>query len=289
MSLEILKQPYPFTPYNESVKRNLYFSLFITVFLLIYRPFGLEVYSYERSYIIAGYGIIIFICLTLNEFLASGFLPLVFSEKNWKVIHQLCWSFYQLFFAGLACFIYAIAIEAFPANLLSFLKIELYVLLSSILPIAIFILLRQNYLLQKNLKEAEILDKEFTHSRILQDVQDSGRLIFTGDNLNEKLELDINQFYYITSQDNYYEVVWMDNGKVFRKLLRGTLAKAEMSVSTYPFIFRCHRAFIVNLKMVQSVEGNAQGYRLHLRGTDEMVAVSRSKGQVLHQVLAKYT
>lgn len=288
MYFEIFKQPYPFTHYAEAVKRNFYFSLFVTVFLLIYRPFGLEVYSYERSYIIAGYGIIIFLCLTLNDFLALKCLPVIFSEKNWKVVNQLGWSVYQLFFSGVACFAYAISINAFPVNLSSFLKIELYVLLSSIIPITIYILINQNILLKKNLKEANILDNEFNDSSKLQNIQDTDTLIFTGDNQNEKLAIDVNQFCYVTSQDNYYEVVWVEDGKVFKKLLRGTLAKAEMSVAAYPYIFRCHRAYIVNLIMVSSVDGNAQGYRLHLKTTNEIVPVSRSKGQILHQILAKY-
>ena len=40
--------------------------------------------------------------------------------------------------------------------------------------------------------------------------------------------------------------------------------------------FRCHRAYIINLDKVEQVEGNAQGYKLKVRGTEERVPVSRS-------------
>ena len=54
-----LSQPYPLSTFNEAVKKNVFFSIFLTLFLLIFRPFGLDVYHYEESYLIAGYGLAI--------------------------------------------------------------------------------------------------------------------------------------------------------------------------------------------------------------------------------------
>jgi hypothetical protein len=51
---EKLMQPYPLHTFNAGMKKNLFFSIFHTFFLLIFRPFGLEVYHYEESYLIAG-------------------------------------------------------------------------------------------------------------------------------------------------------------------------------------------------------------------------------------------
>ena len=53
---------------------------------------------------------------------------------------QIVWTFIQLFVAGIACFTYAVAINAFPKSLTSFLKIELYVVLSSLIPIEMIVL-----------------------------------------------------------------------------------------------------------------------------------------------------
>ncbi len=253
----------------------------------MFRPFGLNVYSYERSYIIIAYGLIIFITVTFNDFIAYRFFPGIFNEQNWKVVTQLAWAIIQLFIIGITCFLYAVAIDAFPLSMFSFLKIELYVLLCSIMPIIVMVLLKQNYLLKQHLKEAVIFNKEIDEITQAQPEGTSTekRISFTGENQNEKLELSGEDLYYISSQDNYFELVYREGSGISKKLLRGTLTRAEGFVATTPFIFRCHRAYIVNLKMVQSVEGNAQGYRLTLKDVQQVIPVSRAKGTQLHLAL----
>lgn len=277
---------YPFTEYQDTHRRNIFFSLFVTVFLLLFRPFGLNVYSYERSYIIIGYGLIIWLTISLNDFLAYRFLPGTFSEKKWTVAAQILWMVIQLFITGITCFFYAVAIDAFPQNLLSFFKIELYVLLSSIIPIVMFVLIKQNYLLRQNTRQAEVLNGELHEQHNINTVQaNADKIKFIWDNQNDRLEISPRQIDYITAQDNYFEVVWQEGDKINKKLLRGTLAKAEETAHPYPFLFRCHRAYIVNLDKIINIEGNAQGYRLQLQNNPEIIPVSRSKGKLMHQLL----
>jgi DNA-binding LytR/AlgR family response regulator len=113
------------------------------------------------------------------------------------------------------------------------------------------------------------------------------RILFVSENQHESLELSPRQIDYISSQDNYIEIVWQAEDKLNRKLLRGTLTKAEETVETYPFLFRCHRAYIVNLEKVINIEGNAQGYRLQLRNNPEVIPVSRSKGRQTQELLQR--
>ncbi len=279
-------QLFPFTEYADTHRRNIFFSLFVTIFLVVFRPFGLNVYSYERSYIIIGYGLVIWLTLSLNDFLAYRFLPGIFSEKKWTVTAQILWAFIQLFITGITCFIYAVAIDAFPQNLLSFLKIELYVLLSSVIPIVMFVLIKQNYLLRQNTRQAEVLNNELHGHHKTGTVQPTAEYIqFVGDNLHDRLEIMPRQIDYISSQDNYFEVVWQVKEKINKKLLRGTLAKAEETVKPFPSLFRCHRAYIVNLDKVIKINGNAQGYQLQLQNNPEIIPVSRSKGRQMQQLL----
>ncbi len=285
-----LNQPYPFSVLENNTKRNIFFSLFVTAFLLIFKPFGLSVYGYERSYIIIGYGLIIWLTLLFTDFIAYRFFKSIFSEKKWTVASQIIWAITQLCIIGITCFSYAIAIDAFPQNISSFLKIESYVLLCSIIPIIIIVLVKQNYLLRQNSQEALILDNELHQSKNANsEYQESNKIVFTGDNQNEQLALNSDDIVYITSQDNYFEIVWQENDKVKKQLFRGTLSKAEETVQSFPFLFRSHRAYIVNLKKVASIDGNAQGYRLKLNVTSEVVPVSRSKGPSLYQLLQTIT
>lgn len=279
-------QLYPFTDYADTHRRNIFFALFVTVFLLLFRPFGLNVYSYEQSYIIIGYGLVIWLTISLNDFLAYRLLPETFSEKKWTVQSQILWLFIQLFITGITCFIYAVAIHAFPQNLLSFIKIELYVLLSSVIPIVLFVLIKQNYLLRQNTREAEVLNQEIQgQSYPNPDITQADTILFIGENQNDRIEIKPSQIDYISSEDNYFEVVWQEGGKVCKKLLRGTLAKAEETTQPWPFLFRCHRAYIVNLDKVIGIKGNAQGYRLQLQNNPEIIPVSRAKGPLMHERL----
>jgi DNA-binding LytR/AlgR family response regulator len=48
---------------------------------------------------------------------------------------------------------------------------------------------------------------------------------------------------------------------------------------------RCHRAFIVNTKNVSHIEGNAAGYRLSLKSTENKIPVSRNYGPAITEKL----
>lgn len=57
--------------------------------------------------------------------------------------------------------------------------------------------------------------------------------------------------------------------------------------SAYPFIQKCHRAFVVNLHFVEKVKGNSQGYRLMLKGWDEEIPVARSYNKEIREKMAQ--
>ena len=50
----------------------------------------------------------------------------------------------------------------------------------------------------------------------------------------------------------------------------------EDQLKTVSTIERCHRSYLVNTALVDYVSGNAQGYQLHLKGTDQEVPVGRT-------------
>jgi hypothetical protein len=52
-----------------------------------------------------------------------------------------------------------------------------------------------------------------------------------------------------------------------------------------PQFYRCHRTCLVNLYRVYKVSGNAQGYKLHVEGVEELSPVSRSLNEVIREKL----
>lgn len=92
----------------------------------------------------------------------------------------------------------------------------------------------------------------------------------------EQLTIKSGDLMYVEADGNYVKVVYRKADGVGRKLLRCTMKQAENSVMDCPFIIRCHRAFLVNIRWVVKVDGNSQGFRLSLQGCEEEVPVSRA-------------
>jgi DNA-binding LytR/AlgR family response regulator len=108
---------------------------------------------------------------------------------------------------------------------------------------------------------------------------------FIGENQNETLTLDASQIAYIVAQDNYVQVYFFENEVLKNRMLRATLRKKEDILATWPQFFRCHRTYLVNFDKVEKVSGNAQGYRLHLRGVEETIPVSRNLNEQVRKRL----
>lgn len=81
---------------------------------------------------------------------------------------------------------------------------------------------------------------------------------------------------YLEAFGNYVKIHYETSGQVRQKLLRATIKQMEEALATCPSILRCHRAFLVNLDQVVRLQGNAAGYHLFFRQTEEQVPVSRA-------------
>jgi DNA-binding LytR/AlgR family response regulator len=66
-----------------------------------------------------------------------------------------------------------------------------------------------------------------------------------------------------------------------------TLKSAEERTNNYPHIMRCHKSYMVNLKFVRDISGNAQGYKLHIPALNFPVPVSRSYQDRVLQALER--
>ena len=64
-------------------------------------------------------------------------------------------------------------------------------------------------------------------------------------------------------------------------MIRSSLKRLEEQLP-YPEMYRCHRTYIVQLRNVENVSGNSQGYRLHLKHLPHSIPVSRNAGKEVH-------
>lgn len=87
-------------------------------------------------------------------------------------------------------------------------------------------------------------------------------------------DLAEDDFLYAQSEGNYSTLYYLQNGIVRKKLVRITLKKLEKQICS-PFIQRCHRSYIIHVQKATGKKGNAQGYRIRLEHTSNLVPVSR--------------
>ena len=86
-------------------------------------------------------------------------------------------------------------------------------------------------------------------------------------------ELEIDQFIFAKSEGNYVEI-YLNKQHKNKKLIRITLKNLEALLKTYPTIIKTHRSYLVNCNYLEKIDGNAQGYRLHIN--KYFVPVSRN-------------
>ena len=81
-------------------------------------------------------------------------------------------------------------------------------------------------------------------------------------------------FLYAQSEGNYSNIFYLNSQIVEKQLLRISLKNLEEQIGD-DTIFRCHRSYMINIQNSVHKKGNAQGFKISMKLTDEIVPVSR--------------
>jgi hypothetical protein len=103
----------------------------------------------------------------------------------------------------------------------------------------------------------------------------------------EELSFYPGEFLYAESDGNYVIFYLNRNNQVKKEVIRNSINNIEQQLSVIPYFLRTHRAYIVNLKMVRSRQGNTLGYRIKLTGTEFVIPVSRKNTGVFNKLFAQ--
>lgn len=268
--LKYFQKPYPFNDdLTQNTKLIFFISLVLLVLVFLFQPFDLSTLKREDKYLLIG-GIIFvtFVGLSINLLLIPAFLSKKNIFKNWTVLKEIWWNIWILFTLVSGYFIYFRISGSFGFGFYILLKI---VVISAI-PISILIPYNRNRLLKNYLQSA--LELNTYLEKKANPIPEIIHL--KSDYEKDDLSVDVNTLLYIRSANNYIEVFWTEKGKTLSQLIRCTLKYAEDAFVDYPYIFKCHRAFIVNINFVKKVEGKSQGYTLYVGGDNHLVYVSRN-------------
>lgn len=221
------------------------------------------------------YSLIYCLVTVLVCFLGDSQLPKVFpgyfSEEKWTVSKELIHHVLAFVFIALGNIMVAYFGGWTEMGLADMGGIFLSTVLIGIGPVVIYGLWSHNKKLKTRLTEAESLQQSI-QNKGATDEKPSAALMSLPSN-QQKIEFSIDSLIYASSERNYINLV-LDTDD--RLTARNTFKTLEEKLEPFPHIIRCHRAYIVNTTKVASISGNAQGYKLSMKGTDEVIPVSRT-------------
>lgn len=286
---KILKQPYPScNEVNCFLKCALVACPFVYVFLLIFEPFGLMFLEPNLKHpVFLGYAAVCYIMLGLNILIIPQLFKNFFAEARWTVLRQMVWEVWLVFTIGAGNYFFTHRIVDYLSDLdygsASFFWFQKITLAIAIIPIVVLTLWAQIYLLRKNLKAAEEINaqikatsKDVPKEALTESVHKQ-KFVLKSENTRETLEVNPEDILVIESVGNYVEITYQkEKDKAERTLLRSSLRRIERQLKDFPFLFKCHRGFIVNINRIQKTNGNAQGYKLYFEGIDKEIPVARS-------------
>ena len=283
-----LQKPYPL---NIDFKRVLPFILafgfFISIFLIIFQPFGLNNYhSPDKTLQLIGMGFIVTILLSVNLLAIPKIISSVFSEDRWNIGREITWNIWLSVTTILGSSFYWVLVTGQTVSAAYIYRASLNSLVFTLFltPISVLCVM-SNYIrsLKRKLERAEEVTRSLQSSQTKSFTHPLELLSETG---KEKLKMPVDKLLFIQSCDNYANVVRQKNGSTTEKLLRSSLKNIEEQI-TLPFVVRCHRSFIVNLSLVRAITGNSRNYTLSLKNYPTPIPVSRESEKQVLELLEK--
>ncbi len=304
MHWSILNKPFPINSWRWYKTRSIFFGLFITLFLFLFKPFSLHLYDVIRLFKVSVlYGLATASVLFLGGVVFTRTIMHRIPDEEWTFGKQTLWNvFLMICITLLNCLVAQLLYGAEPFPLSLYFVMFKWVLMLGIFPVTIADLISYNYYLQKNIKSAAAISGLLKDQKAgdvpslpaghLPDqtrtnpVQETGtgkiisgrtaaRICLTGENQGDKLEVEECDLLAVQALDNYVNIYWEKNGSLKTTLIRNTLKNIENQLETADSLLRTHRGWIVNTGKVIAVDGNAQGLKLSLPLMQVKVPVSR--------------
>ena len=278
-----ISQAYPF--YYEELKKVFLILCFVAIlsflFSYLFEPFNINFSEHKihSLWILVLHSVIPMpIAFVYFFFLKKS----VNNTENWTLGKEFLHLALILLLIGFASFLIRDFIYTNPDNW-SFRylweEIRNTVLVGSLL-LAIILPLNKERLINNHLKG---LKKLPSHQ---QNIKESNTIVqIITPIAEEKFELNIQSFLFAKVDSNYLEIFFSSSNGVEKHLKRLPLKEFYEQLSSLPFVFKVHRSYVVNLRTIESISGNAQGYVLHLKDYSlRSIPVSRSKIEEFNQL-----
>ena len=280
--IKIFNEPFPETVSSkDDLKEIIYIGIFIVFFLFVFQPFGIRSYHSKRFIICLAFGVITVLSAISFHWMGDRVLKLERDVPSWTLWKWIIYMMVFILYVALWNWIFINFIEGgVLINWYGFKWMTISTVTVGIIPIIFSGILVQVRAQNKNKSEASDIQ-----SHLREESPSVNRLRLLSQSQNQELEVDEDKLLFIEAMQNYVAVHLMKEGQVEKELIRNTLSAIEQQLAESPLI-RCHRSFLVNTQLIEKVEGNAQGLRLHLKGLEGIeIPVSRKYIPKLREIL----
>lgn len=269
-----LRQSYPYY-FSQHSLGKLTLGIFFLSFLFVYlfEPFNVNPEEHKLNYFwisllhVAISSLVFFSCFTLiNTFKLE--------EEKWTVGKEISGLILVLILMGIANFLIRDILYGNPNNWSFFYLLEEVrnTLLVGALIISILVPLNFARVYSRNSRKAETLHPVSINKECFS----QGDQIFIETQLKaDNFNFHSEEFLFARAEGNYVEFHLVLDGKNKKLLKRVTMKDLERQLTEISWIIKIHRSYLVNLKKVTAVTGNAQGYQLSIRHYPDTIPVSR--------------
>lgn len=268
--LNSLNKKYPF---NDNLKINVRsiasVSLGIFLFLLFFQPFNIHNPDFNnRLIILSTFGAITLVLLSIFRLVIPSIFSTAFSEARWTIGKEILIDLLFVIFNSVAFSFFARYVGKIPITF----HTAIIIVIISIAAASVLVVINQLYLLRQKVEQ---LSKDSTLKQNEADKKAPSKIEFESENKTDYFQVLTEQLILIKSASNYVEVVYRQNDKVHKKLIRNTMQKIEKLFAPYPEMIRCHRSFIVNKNYIQKVERGPNGLVLFMSDYPQEIHTSR--------------
>jgi hypothetical protein len=277
-----LNAPFPF--YLNDDRKNFALivglGLFVVFFLHVYRPHRAHIeLTVGQEFLFGGVTMVI---LAFNIIILPRIFPAFFDQ--WTVGKYIFITFLHVLLIGIVSTLLDIYYICPDRSVLENIAgANRQVIMTGAIPITILFLFLKNTMLQQNLKDALVANRELEKIKNLKKespvkMMAMNHSLTIYSDTSETLILHLPDLLFVEADDNYSTFYWKNGESIQKKLLRVNLKNVENQINN-SFAIRCHRSYIVNVNAISNITGNTNGYKLQILDTEFFVPVSRPKGK----------
>jgi DNA-binding LytR/AlgR family response regulator len=216
--------------------------------------------------------------MLIAKFVLPMILSNFYNEQQWTIARQVVHLSATILIVGTLIMVFS---NYFNITTFTFIDI-LKAVSIAIIPITITTFIQQNLFHNKFTTTADNINNSLESINPPASKQLFPVMVFG--EIGQKLSLIPNQLIYAETSKDSTDFYWQSLMGIEKTTVQTPLAQVEKELSAHPQFVRLHRNFVVNMRGIHKVQGNARGYRLRIARTKNEIPVSWRFHKKLEQI-----